>query len=462
MPESQTPHRPADTPSHSFTPQQLTERMLHRRAVDAAVWGIPAVNYALMLREVEKIGGTYNQIVWWPRLLNWTNQTLTPNPDVIYAMPFFDTKEVGPLVLEVPPADDGVLNGSVMNYWQAAIEDIGPGGVDKGKGGKYLFFPPDFPADQVPEGYIPMPCDTYQGYALIRSVLKSGSDEDVAQAVAYTKRLKLYPLSQGANPPETVYVDAANAMFDSTIKYDLSFFELLARMVAHEPFLERDRALIDPLKMIGIERGKPFAPDAKTKNVLTSAIAEAHDWIETLYGHLDPFYDGKRWFFPPTPDFQKTVATGYKTPDIYPIDARANLYSLAFFSAKHVGESQFYLLLGLDKDGAPLDGASTYRLHVPARVPVKQYWSITVYSRATHAFLREVPRVGRSSQTPELEPNPDGSVDLYYGPTPPEGKEANWVPTKPGQGFELLARFYGPTPALYEKGWQLEDVEKIG
>ena len=137
----------------------------------------------------------------WGKPLDWKNQTLTPNPDVIYVMPFFNTKDVGPMVLEVPPADDGVLNGSIMNCWQAAIEDIGPGGVDKGKGGKYLILPPDFPADQVPAGYIPMHSDTFQGYALIRSVLASGRDADVAKAIAYSKRLRLYPLSAAANRP---------------------------------------------------------------------------------------------------------------------------------------------------------------------------------------------------------------------------------------------------------------------
>ena len=81
--------------------------------------------------------GGFNQVVYWSRLLDWKNQTLTPNPDVIYLMPFFNTKDVGPVVLEIPPADDGLFNGSIMNYWQAAIEDVGPGGVDKGKGGKY-------------------------------------------------------------------------------------------------------------------------------------------------------------------------------------------------------------------------------------------------------------------------------------------------------------------------------------
>src|SRR6185437_12965323 len=124
----------------------------------------PAVNYDAMYQAlVRDANGNFNQIVYWSRLLDWKNQTLTPNPDVIYLMPFFNTKDVGPVVLEVPPADDGLFNGSIMNRWQAAIEDIGPGGVDKGNGGKYLILPPGFDKDKVPAGYIPMPSYTYQG-----------------------------------------------------------------------------------------------------------------------------------------------------------------------------------------------------------------------------------------------------------------------------------------------------------
>ncbi|WP_264553301.1 DUF1254 domain-containing protein [Flavobacterium sp. N2038] len=126
----------------SFRPENVKEKIQYQRAVDVAIWGIPAVNFQLMYKEMEKINGSYNQIVYWPGLLTWKNQTLTPNPDVIYLMPFFNT-EKGPVVLEIPPADNGVFNGSVMNYWQAAIEDVGPGGMDKGKGGKYLILPPD-------------------------------------------------------------------------------------------------------------------------------------------------------------------------------------------------------------------------------------------------------------------------------------------------------------------------------
>lgn len=140
---------------------------------------------------VNKVNGGFNHVVYWSKLLDWKNQTLTPNPDVIYVMPFFNTKDAGPVVLEIPPADDGLINGSIMNYWQAAIEDVGPGGVDKWNGGKYLFLPPGYDKAKIPNGYIPMRSDTYQGYALLRSVLRSGSDADVAKAVTYSKRIKL-------------------------------------------------------------------------------------------------------------------------------------------------------------------------------------------------------------------------------------------------------------------------------
>jgi hypothetical protein len=436
-------------------------RMIERRAIETVIWGMPAVNYNLMYREMAKAGGRFNQVLYWSRLLDWKNQTLTPNPDVIYLMPFFNTKDVGPVVLEIPPADDGVFNGSVMNYWQAAIEDIGPGGVDKGKGGKYLILPPGYDLATVPTGYIPMPSDTFQGYALIRSVLKSGSDADIAKAVDYGKRIKVYPLSQADNPPPTNFVDAAGLLVDSTIPYDMRFFEALNEMVQAEPWLERDKAMIDQLKTIGIERGKPFQPDEKTKQVMEGAIKEARAWFESRYDTLPPFYKGEHWFLPSTEEMIQNVKGDWRIPDSYPVDARGTAYTLAFFSAKHLGESQYYLLTGNDRDGKPLDGKASYRVRVPANAPVTQYWSMTVYSRDTHAFIKNATRVGRSSQSPGLKKNGDGSVDIYFGPTTPVDQEANWVPTDPNGRFEVLARFYGPEKPLFEKTWKLPDIERV-
>lgn len=147
-------------PAASASPlsyDDLTRRTLERRAIEAVIWGMPAVNFDRMYQAMvhdTKAGEGSNKIVFWSRPLSWKNQTLTPNPDTIYLMPFFNTKDVGPVVLEIPPADTGSINGSVDDCWQTAIEDVGPAGVDKGKGGKYLILPPatksTFPPDTSP------------------------------------------------------------------------------------------------------------------------------------------------------------------------------------------------------------------------------------------------------------------------------------------------------------------------
>jgi hypothetical protein len=119
--------------AQTLSAEDLARRTVERRAIESVIWGMPAVNTELMYQAMLKLGGKPNQIVYWSGLLDWKNQTLTPNPDVIYFMAFFDTKE-GPVVIEIPPAGDGVINGSFMDPWQAALEDVGPAGVDEGKG----------------------------------------------------------------------------------------------------------------------------------------------------------------------------------------------------------------------------------------------------------------------------------------------------------------------------------------
>jgi hypothetical protein len=179
----------ASTQAQNSSAEDLARRTVERRAVEAVNWGMPAVNFDLMFRAMtDSAKGKSNQIVYWSRLPDWKNQTLTPNPDVIYLMPFFNTKEVGPMVLEVPLAGDGSITGTIMDAWQAALEDVGPAGVDQGKGGKYLILPPDYKG-VPPNGYIVLPSMTYQGYALLRSNLASARDTDVAEAVAYGKRI---------------------------------------------------------------------------------------------------------------------------------------------------------------------------------------------------------------------------------------------------------------------------------
>jgi hypothetical protein len=452
----------ASATKSTFSSAELNARTIHRRAVEGAIWGMPIVNFDLLYQAMARMNGSFNQIVYWSRLPDWKNQLLTPNPDSIYLIPFINTKDAGPVVLEIPPTDDGTIVGSVMDCWQAAIEDVGPAGVDKGSGGKYLILPPNY-KERVSDGYIAMPSDNYQGYALLRSILKTGSEADVAKAVAYSMRIKLYPLSQAANPAPTNFVDAIDTVFDATIPYDVRLYQSLSRMVQYEPWLLRDKVMIDQLKSIGIEKGKPFKPDSKTQEVLNDAAREVHEWIDLRYETVfsPPYYEGTRWAVPILHEVMTGLATSFANPDTYPVDGRGLTYSYAFFSPKHPGAGQFYLMAIKDKQGGVLDGCNTYRLTVPANAPVKQYWSATAYDRATHGFIRNMKWLSCSSQTQNLMKNADGSVDVYFGSKAPAGNDSNWVPTDANGKFEVIFRLYGPEKALFDKTWKLPDIQKI-
>ena len=448
--------------AQKFSAEELKRRTIERRAVEAAIWGIPAVNTDLMFQALTRDAkGAVNQIVYWSKPLTWKNQTLTPNPDALYFMPFWNTKEVGPIVVEVPPAEGGSITGSLMDVWQVPLEDVGPAGVDKGQGGKYLVLPPDY-KDKAPEGYIVLPSSTYQGYGLLRSILKSRSDADVAAAVEYGRRIKIYPLSEAASPEATKLLDANEVLFDSTIPYDVRFFESLHRMVQIEPWLRRDQVMVEGLKSLGIERGKAFAPDAKTKQALTSALNEARQWLEYSYETLfTPYFPSGHYFVPASEELIRNQHDGFTAADSYPIDARATIYYAAFSGLKNLGAGQFYLFVTRDKTGASLEGAKNYRLHVPPSPPVTQYWSLVLYDVATHALIRDMPHSSRSSLQPDLAKNADGSVDVYLGEKAPAGKEKNWIPTKPGGRFEAIFRLYGPEEPLFKKTWVLPDIEEV-
>ena len=440
------------------------DRLARGRAVEAVIWGMPVVNYDLMLQEMlTKTPGKVNQVIYWGKPLDWHNQTLTPNPDTLYFMTFLNTKDIGPIVIEIPPADaNGSLNANFVNVWQAPLEDAGLLGVDKGAGVKLLMLPPDY-KEQVPAGYQALRPGTWGSYALIRSNLKSHADTDVAKSIAYARQIKVYPLlSQAVNPPATVFTDVQDVLFDSTIRYDAGFFTNLNRVVQSEPWLDRDRAMIDPLRSIGIEKGKPFAPDAATNQVFTDAIAEAHSWMAAKYdAGLPPFFEGTHWTYPGHPELIKAANENFDNPNAYPVDWRGIAYHYAYIALKRLGTGQFYLINIKDNGGESYDGSKNYRLHVPPNVPVEQYWSLTAYDRDTHALIKNVDRASRASNNAEVKKNADGSVDLYVGAKAPVGQESNWIPTDPARKFEFMFRLYGPKKEFFEKAWALPDVENL-
>jgi hypothetical protein len=220
--------------------------------------------------------------------------------------------------------------------------------------------------------------------------------------------------------------------------------------------------MIDQLKSLGIEKGRPFSPDQQIAKLLDGAAQEAGALLEDMYDTGWPtFYENAQWRPAGPSEVVRMQATAYADTDTYPIDLRGMVYTYGYVGIKRLGVGQMYLISIRDREGESFDGKKTYLLKVPANAPVEQYWSVTAYDRQTHALIRIVPRASRSSQIPEMQKNKDGSIEVFFGPNPPAGKETNWVPTDPARKFELMFRAYAPTKAFFEKTWRLPDVERV-
>ena len=239
----------------SISPQDLARLTIERRAIDAAIWGMPIVSVQAMRQAFFRDAkAKYNDMVFWPKPADWKNQTTTPNRAVRYGYVNFNTKEA-PVVVEIPPALEAGLFGTLLDAWQVPQTDVGPEGEDPGKGGKYLLLPPYF-GGNPPAGYTIVRAQTYNGYALFRAIPKSSSEVDVNNAIALVKKLRLYPLADANHPPEQRFVDMAGKLFDGIVRFDESFYASLAQMINEEPVLTRDRAMMGLLLPLGIEKGK--------------------------------------------------------------------------------------------------------------------------------------------------------------------------------------------------------------
>jgi len=149
------------------------------------------------------------------------------------------------------------------------------------------------------------------------------------------------------------------------------------------------------------------------------------------------------------------------------LDARTLFFYIATvntpaMAAKMVGKGSQYALNGQDKDGNYLDGSKNYKLNIPAKVPAKDFWSVVIYDPQTRSELQTgQPFPSKNNKRDDLMVNKDGSVDLYFGPKAPKGKEKNWVQTVPGKGWFALLRLYGPLEPWFDKTWKPGEFELV-
>jgi hypothetical protein len=361
------------------------------------------------------------------------------------------------VVVDLPPAvAEASFYGTIVDAWQVPLLDIG----FEGKGGKYLVLPPGYTAD-VPAGYIPVRPTTYNTFTLVRSILASASEEDVRKGDALVNQVKIYPLAKADNPPAQRFVDMTDIMYDGLVQYDERLYVSLARMLNEETIQPRDLEMLGMLLALGIEKGKEFKPNAATVAQLKTAAAEAHTWLmEKRFTFVTPWWPDSQWYVPAGPIAPQTEFH-WEVANYFDVDSRGIALSSFFGPTAKLGTGSFYLGTYHDSSGHRLQGENTYHLHVPANVPVREFWALTVYSQETAALFRNSTRLTLDSFDKGMRKNADGSVDLYIGPKPPTGQESNWIYIAPEKNWFPWFRFYGPEKPLFDKSWKMPDIEMV-
>jgi hypothetical protein len=441
--------------------QALLDELTFQRAVQAYLWALPAMNMYGMKEGSEKVFGKgYNVLPVFKQRLNAKTLVTTPNSDVIYAMGYLDLKEDGPLVIEVPPKLQGLLD----DFWQRPLCDVGFAGPDQGLGGKYLILPPDYKGEE-PKGYFTFRSRTYGVFVFWRAFYKDPTKLD--EPVSLIEQTRIYPLGKEESARPMIFPDASAVPANMLYPGDGSYYDMLDRFIQHEYVDPTELDMRGMLLSIGIVKGKPFAPDAHTRAILEKAAAVGlkmskvlgSDWLARQPGAK--IYEDRQWvyvFTAKNPEFKINGAIN--------LDMRVVMFAAAYSTSPAmvldiVGAGAKYPSTNRDADGKYLSGGAAYRLSVPAHVPVNNFWSVTVYDAETASGLDNGQPFPSVSSFDKPVANSDGSTDIYFGPSTPQGHEKNWLRTIPGKGYFVMVRLYGPTQPYFDKTWKLPDIEKM-
>jgi hypothetical protein len=434
------------------------------RGVEAFLNGIPATSLEGLRRGHAALGAkNSNQAVIFDQLMDSNPLFLTGNTDTVYCLAFLDLKKDGPTVVEIPPgAGPGTTNDAFFRF----VIDMGAPGPDKGKGGKYLILPPDYKG-QVPKGYFTAKSTSWVNWIALRGFLIDGKPD--AATKMWKEGFKVYPLAKAANPLAMEFISGSKKPFNTIHANDYHFFEELHAVIDREPIEMLDPELRGLFAAIGIQKGKPFAPDARMKKLLTDAAAVANATSRALLWYERDesafLYEGSYWkmgFVGGSYEYLKDEGMGGRY-----LNARTHFYYFAtvntpMMAAKLVGKGSKYAWGYLDSKGNYLDGSKTYKLNLPKDPPAEKFMSVVIYDSQTRSELQtSQPYPGKNNKRDKMIVNDDGSIDLYFGPKAPAGKEANWLQTVPGKGWFCLLRLYSPTEAWYDKTWRPGEIELV-
>jgi len=385
----------------------------------------------------------------------------TPNSDTPYAGGTLDLSE-GPMVVEIPP---GPIMTVVNDLNQRYVMDMGLPGPDAGKGGKHIILPPGYKGE-VPTGYYSGTATTNRVLLMLRAIPPAGND---AAGVELLKTVKIHPLNPPAGWKEIAWIDQGTKAEDFTpVRWErgLDYWKELHEIIDTEPASEAYRMEYGRLATLGIEKGKPFAPDARMKGILEKAACVANDQMRVQsFADRRPdrlMWKDRKWEWATLRPENGT----FDLPAYKDLDARtkwffqAQIESPAMFRRDPKAGSLYWLGLR-DANGSYLEGSKTYKLTVPQPVPAKMFWSVTIYDPETRSEIATDQKKAALRSLFELKGKTRESVDLYFGPNASAGHENEWIKTLPGKGWFTYFRIYGPEESAFDGSWKPGDFQEI-
>ena len=259
---------------------------------------------------------------------------------------------------------------------------------------------------------------------------------------------------------------AAGAVDCTCLRWEdnLDFWRVPHAVIDAEPAVEEMRPRLGMLAELGIEAGKPFAPDEATARLLT--VAARHGRDETLvsaFASRRPdrmVWPDRTWEWvglrPENGTFEREGSLDVEAKDRW--FAQAIVTSPAMFR-RAVGQGSLYWLAHRDQDGQYLDGGRGYRLRVPLPVPAALFWSVTCYDARTRSeVVADQDQAALRSLFEDLTPDGADHVDLRFGPAEPDGAKGRWIQTVPGRGWFAYFRIYGPGEPAFDGTWRPGDI----
>ena len=454
----------------------LMDELLFQRASQTYLWAMPLINtMGMKVGSEEKFGAGYNVLPIWKKRLSAKTLVTTPNSDVIYAMSYVDLDKEGPLVFDAPPKLQGIL----LDFWQRPIQgpiirgqnymgDIGFFGPDQGKGGKFLLVPPGYQG-AIPEGYFPYRSQTNNVFIFLRGFYQNASD--LSPGVQTLEGTRVYPLGRENASKAMSYPDASNVGVNMLPRKDASAFDQLKQLVDSETPALADPDWMGMLTALGIEKGKAFNPDAKTRKILDAAassyqMSRVLGTMSEIKGVDYHVYPDRQWINPMASGNPFDMAWRRPNDGLLALDARTNFFTNYYswspgMVSQLPGKGANYMVANFDEKGVALSGSKHYKVSLPANIPAANFWSMTLYDAEHSSGLdngQPFPSLG-SRDKPQV--NADGTLDLYFGAKAPAGKEKNWLATVPGRGFFAIIRLYSPTEGAFDGSWKPSDFVEM-